>query len=240
MQENLAKSLAELIDETLAEIEDLKKGRLEAETITMGHEANGSMKKEEDAKDDEAEEEAEEAEEEAHKSEDDKDDAKDEDKDDDKGVEEDVEARMKKAEAKLAKAKAKHEKAAMKMEMCKAEWEKKSGAKHKPLAKTEAGAEDLRKAVEERVAPIESKLAEITDLVKKIADAPVPSRGASFKDVKALAKSNEVEPLSKSSVVNQLVELKKSGKDVDSADIIKIELGGQGDLADVANKYGIK
>jgi hypothetical protein len=59
MNEELTKSLTQLIDETLQELEELKKSRCEAQEIKLqgkddgidGHEANGDIEKDEDEKD---------------------------------------------------------------------------------------------------------------------------------------------------------------------------------------------
>lgn len=61
MKDELTKSLTALIDETLQELEELKKSRFDASEIKLhdkddginGHEANGSIKKEEDEEDEE-------------------------------------------------------------------------------------------------------------------------------------------------------------------------------------------
>ena len=74
MEKNLAKSLTDLIDETLAEIEALKKSdRFSPESIEMGHDANGSTDTESvnkaDEDEDEDKHEEEEKEEEEHEDE---------------------------------------------------------------------------------------------------------------------------------------------------------------------------
>jgi hypothetical protein len=139
-----------------------------------------------------------------------------------------------------------------KAEMCKAEWEHKkkmSSMKKGEWAKKadedkedkeeDKEEKDLKKSIEARVAPIESKLSEVLAAVKKIADTPVPAKGVSFRDVKPLAKSIEVEPLSKTQVLNELISLKKSGKEVLSEDVIQVE-DGSADHYAIARKYGIK
>jgi len=40
--------------------------------------------------------------------------------------------------------------------------------------------------------------------------------------------------------LSDLVSLKKSGKEVSSDDVLRAEIGGQGDLHEIATKYGIK
>lgn len=63
MNDELTKSLTQLIDETLQELEELKKSRFEAQEIKLhdkddgihGHEADGAIKKDEDEEEEEAE-----------------------------------------------------------------------------------------------------------------------------------------------------------------------------------------
>jgi hypothetical protein len=227
---DLVKSLTELIDETLNEIESLKKSKFDASKIDLGDDkANGSLdtcsinKKEDDEdKDDEKKE--------------DKKDDKDEDKKDDKKFnfeksddkdeddkEDDEDEEVAKAEAALCAAK---EKAAM----------KKAEKKGVNVEK----AEDFQKSLNDQIAPLQAQINQLTDLVKKMADTPVAQRGSSFKDIQPLKKSESTEPLNKSQVLNKLFDLKKSGADVASNDIIRAEVGSNEDLNSIANKYGIK
>jgi small-conductance mechanosensitive channel len=212
---DLVKSLTELIDETLAEIETLKKGRFDAEEIELGdNKANGEMvaKKEDEEKDEEKVEEKEE--EKAEKAED-----KEEEK-------EDEEDEMEKAEQECAKAE----------EAFKAACAKRDAMKKGVLEEKE----EIKKSIDARIQPIEARLEEITSLVKKLADSPVPARGSTFKSIQPLAKSEESQPLTKSKVLDELVTLKKSGKPVASEDVFRAELGGLSDLEEIATKYGIK
>lgn len=235
--DNLQKSLTELIDETLAEIEALKKSeRYSAHEIDLADDkANGSMDTKSIAKADEDEDKEEEKEEsdEAKKSD-------DEDEDDEE--DEDEEAEMKKAEEACAKALKKYEMAKADAEhkkkmlaMKKGEWDKKEDKKEDDKDEDK----DLKKSIDARVAPIESKLSEVLSAVKKLSDTPVPARGASYRDVKPLAKSIEVETLSKAQVLNEMISLKKSGKEVLSEDVIQVE-DGSADHLTMARKYGIK
>lgn len=241
--DNLQKSLTELIDETLAEIEALKKSeRYSAQEIELADEkANGSAEAKAVAKaDDEDKEEEKEEEDEAKKA-DDEDEEDEEDEDED---EEDSEAEMKKAEEACAKALKKYEMRKAEAEhkrkmhlMKKGEWAKKADEDKED--KKDEEDKDLKKSIEARVAPIESKLSEVLSAIKKIAETPVPSKGASFRNVQPLTKSAEVEPLTKSYVLSELVSLKKSGKEVLSEDVIQVEDGSADHLA-IARKYGIK
>ena len=245
--DNLQKSLTELIDETLAEIEALKKSeRYSAHEIDLADDkANGSMDakgiaKAEEDKEDKAHEEAESEEEEkaehAKKSDD-----EDEDDEDD----EDEEAEMKKAEEACAKALKKYEMCKAEAEhkkkmlaMKKGEWAKKADEDKKDEDKKDEE-KDLKKSIDARVAPIESKLSEVLSAVKKLSETPVPARGVSYRDVKPLAKSIEVETLTKSQVLSEMINLKKSGKEVLSEDVIQVE-DGSADHLTMARKYGIK
>ena len=96
----------------------------------------------------------------------------------------------------------------------------------------------MKSFVEERVKPLEDKLSTILNLVNKIAEQPVPSKGATARAV-PLRKSEEegTESLSKAEVASKLFELKKSGTKVDSLDITRAEMGH--DLAKIVEKYKI-
>lgn len=243
MEKNLAKSLTDLIDETLAEIEALKKSdRFAAEEIEMGGDADGStdtqaVNKADDEEDEDEKEEDEEHEDEAEK----------------------AEEAYRKAEDECEKAEHALKDAMKKKEMCKADHDKHMTKKeHDEAHKAEgvnqlAKAEDkkdkkikkmekkLAKSIEDRVSPLESQIAQVLEAVKQLSDAPVPSRGVTYKNVQPLAKgAAEIEPLNKSQVLNDLITLKKSGKEVSIEDVLKAEIGNDTELQQVANKYGIK
>lgn len=242
--ENLTKSLIELIDETLDELEEVKKSRMSPEEITMGHSANGEMKKDEDADDDDDKDDKAEKGENpfADKKKDKKDKDDGDDDDDDKAEKsEGVNKRaMSKAEA-CAKAEAKMKKALAKYEMRKASYEmKKMGMAEKSEDKAEKAEGINRMAKADHTDAFEARLNQLTDLVKKIAETPVPARGQTYRDVQPLAKTDETQPLVKSKVIDELFEMKKSGKDVTAEDMFKAETGGSAELATIANKYGIK
>ena len=228
MNEALVKSLSDLIDETLAEIEGLKKSRMEAEEMTIGDsKANGSLSGSSVEKaDDEEEGEDEDSEE-------------DEDEDEmEKGVND--EAEMKKADEEVAKAE-KSWKDAMKKRDAMAKKDK-DEEKEDEEEKEKESEEKMEKTIKARVAPIEAKMDEMMKAIAAIAKSPVPSRGISFKDVQPLAKSSatDVQPLVKSVVLDKLIDLRKSGSNVTSEDVLRAELGGQADVEMIANKYGIK
>ena len=237
MNETLRKSLTDLIDETLTELEELKKSRFSAAEIKIegpgdgiaGKPSDGDLhaKKAEDKKDDEEDkdDEAKKAEgknEEAAKSEDDED--------------EEAEEEAEKAEDKKEPHKddPKHEEKEKKL--AKELLDMHKGEMKKSIEETESL---LKSAIEQRVRPLEEKLSTIFDLVKQIAEQPVPAKGATARTV-PLMKSNEegsAETLSKSEVASKLFELKKSGTKVDSADIARAEMGH--DLNKIVEKYKI-
>ena len=99
----------------------------------------------------------------------------------------------------------------------------------------------MKSYIDDKVSGLEGKLEAIANMVKEIADSPVPSKGVSYKNVAPLYKSEpETEVLSKAQVVDKLFELKKSGTAVDTLDITSAELGSQGELARIVEKYSIK
>lgn len=258
MDENLKKSLTDLIDETLMELEELKKSRYSASEVKMdkeekgmgSHPAQGSMSKEED-KDEEKEEKAEKAE-----------DCEEEDKDEDmdKGENEKATARpgrnktdapslkeedlMDKGENEKATARPGRNKTddsvppedkKLHKEEEKDEEEKKD--KKEEVRKSQEESLTLMKSfVDERVKPLEDKINSLFELVNKIADQPVQPKGYTSR-VTPLTKSADEgnEPLTKSQVVDKLLELKKSGSKVDSLDVTKAEIGQ--DLAGIVTKY---
>lgn len=243
MDNKLSKELTDLIDETLMELDELRKSRFAASEIKIegpgdgidGKPSNGDLdaKKAEDDKEDDKKEDMDEAKkgeneeaakgenEEAAKAEDmDKKEDKDEDKKDKKKDED-------------AKGGEKHE----------AE-ERKAISKLADLADMKKSiaeeSESLMKSyVEERVKPLEDKLSTILDLVNKIADQPVAPKGQTARTAPLFKSADDgaSEPLSKAQVASKLFELKKSGTRVDSLDITKAEMGQ--DLQQIAKKYEI-
>ena len=257
----LAKSLVDLIDETLDEIEELKKSSKFAasEVKIAGPGTDAIAGAPTDGKLD------------AKKADDD--DKDDDDKDKDKDVDKDKD--MEKAD--VAKAMEKMDdmdKAEMykmymdnKSKMDKGENEKanpggadysdKSGGKNHgnmdksnepesaPIQKQEASKEDeglIKSYVDGRISSLENKFSEVADLVKKLGEQPTERKSvAAGAQVDALKKSiDEVEPLSKSEIASKLFELKKSGTYVDSAHIAQAETGSLTDARELAAKYDIK
>ncbi len=230
MDNKLQKSLTDLIDETLMELDELRKSRFAASEIKIEGPGDGIAGKPSDGKLD------------AAKAEDKKEDEmKDEDKKEDeakKGENEEA-AKGENEEA----AKAEDDKKEDKKEDEKDEKKDDKKSEDKPampdLKKSFEESESLMKSyVEERVKPLEDKLSTILDLVNKIADQPVAPKGATARTAPLLKSADEgAEPLSKAQVANKLFELKKSGTRVDSLDIAKAEMGQ--DLQQIAKKYEI-
>lgn len=259
MNEDLKKALESLIDETISEIEELKKSRFSAAEVKLdgpgedglkGHPANGHLGKEEDE------------DEEDEKDMDKGDVEKKEDKDDEKEEKDEKKPEMKeeaeKSEGKNREADpngGKHQMDKAEGKNCEADpnggkhqadggapmvkEEKKMGYGKGMMAKSEEELDTLVKSLfEERFSPLEKKLASIMELVNKIADQPLPAKGVSAK-VTPLTKSTDgnPEPLTKSQVSSKLFELKKSGTSVDSLDVTKAELGQ--DLQAITKKYNL-
>lgn len=280
MNEELVKSLTSLIDETIAEIEDLKKSRFAASEIKLagpgedgikGHSADGKLDKEEDEKKDDKDEDDEKKDKkDMDKSEEDK---KDEKKDDKKDKKDDKKSdEVDKAEGHNRQADpdggnhkavvegAKHGAGPSQSPAGSAHHGNganreadPNGGNHKgagmekgdgyPVAlKSNEESNTLMKSyIDSKVAPLESKLAGILDLVKKIADQPVAAKAANAKNFAVLQKSDGEgkASFSKAQIANKLFELKKSGTSVDSADITAAELGTS-DLQTIVTKYGLQ
>lgn len=214
MDQNLMKSLVDLIDETIGEIEQLKKSdRFSAAELEMpkagdsitGADANGKMVKEEKDEEDEEEEKKKKefaAKDHGHKVECE---VKKEEKDDDKDEDDKEE-------------------------------------KEEEVKKSEEVDNNLMKSmVEARVKPLEDKINTLIDLVKSFADAPRAQKSVSYNSVTPLAKSENTEVLSKSAVVDKLLDLKKSGTPVDSADVAMAEMSRNDDtLKHIVAKYNIQ
>jgi hypothetical protein len=248
MDNKLTKSLTDLIDETLLELDELRKSRFSASEIKIegpgdgidGKPSNGNL----DAK---------KADDEDEDDKDDKDDKKDMDKadcddmgkaddeDEDEDEDEDDEDDAKKSDDDPADSA--NTKRKVKDLMNKEEDEDdKEKEEKKEMKKSFEESESLMKSyVEERVKPLEDKLSTILDLVNKIADQPVTAKGVTARTpVTPLLKSGDAgsyETLSKGEVASKLFELKKSGTKVDSLDITKAEMGQ--DLQTIIKKYEI-
>ena len=219
--EELTKSLVSLIDETLEEIEELKKSKFTASEITIegpgegiaGKPSNGEL----DAKKAEVKKDEDEGIEKKEKKDEDSDDDEDDNDEDDKDEDED-DKDVKKGVL---------------------EEKEQKEDKKKGVEKSAKKNDDLIKSyVDSRLSPIEEKLTSIVDMVNKLADQPV-ARKSIPAGIAPLTKNNEKAVLSKSQVADKLFELKKSGTSIDSLDMIKVELGSESDANLIANKYGL-
>lgn len=209
MNSELAKSLNALIDETLSELEELKKSRFSASEVKLegpgsdgiaGKPASGSMEKEEKEEEQEEKEEAEEAE----KAESEEESEEDEDEDEDEAEEsEEDEKKMKKSQEEMT--------SLMKSFV---------DERIAPLEdKLSTIVELVNKLANQPVAPRGFTSRNVAPLMKS---ADEVAGG---------------EPLTKSQVTAKLWELKKSGAPVDSLDVTKAEMGQ--DLESITKKYKI-
>ena len=257
MQEDIMKSLEALIDESLAEIEELKKSdRFSASEVSIGDsksgikdsDKNGKLGKEEDGDDDEDDEDDED---EDKKKDMDKAEGKNSEADPNAGHHQVVKEEDGMPEGTVAKEETKElskstEDRLDRIEATMAKLEqvlvKSLSEEKEELEKSESSEEELMKSyVDSRFSSLESKFEDMANLIKEIADAPMPSKSVSYKDVQPLAKSTEeVAPLNKSEIANKLFELKKSGTNVNSEDIASVELGGPAELSKIVEKYNIK
>lgn len=237
MNEQLKKSLTDLIDETLLELEELRKSRFAAAEIKIEGPGEGIDGKPSDgelsAKAEEKDEKAEEKEEKEEKAEDKKDDVeKAEDKKEDDPADSD------KTKRDLKDLMGKKEEKEEKEEDEEEDEEKEEKSSKADMKKSFEESETLMKSyVEERVKPLEDKLSTILDLVNKIAEQPVAPKGISIKAAPLMksTEAQETESLSKAQVASKLFELKKSGTSVDTLDITKADLGQ--DLENIVKKY---
>lgn len=263
MNEEMMKSLVDLIDETLVELDELRKSdRFSASEVKIegpgdgiaGKPSDGSLGKEEDKKKDEDDK-------------DDEDKKKDEAKkaeeakkaDVAKGVNDEAEKAEKSATPETSLEKKEEEVSKGKNEEAEkaesdesdesdeddkdesSEEDKKMSKKKmkKMLKKSEEELSSLMKSyLDDKIKPIQDTVNKLAEIVTKLSDQPVEPKGFTAKMV-PLEKSSAsaAESLSKSEIANKLFELKKSGKQVDTLDIAKVEMGQ--DLHQISEKYKI-
>lgn len=209
MDQEMAKSLVNLIDETISEIEDLKKSRYSAAETRIGDSDSGvsNMDKDGNMEKEEAEK------------------AEGKNSESDPGVPGTVD------DAGADAPKSNLEQEARKMEQPAEGYHiKKSLDKQESLFKS---------YVDEKYDALEKRLAAILDVVKEIGDEPAAPKGVQTGGFVALQKNNEdeVETLSKSQTLDKLLDLKKSGTYVDTADIASVEIGG--DPQAIVEKYNL-
>jgi hypothetical protein len=230
--EEMVKSLTSLIDETLEEIEEIKKSKFAASEISLGDDKSGVADKSKNGKL------------EAKKAED-----KDEDEDEEDEDSDDMDKAdwAKKAEDDMDKAdcmdKAEEDEDEEHEEKESKKHEKKESKKEemKEMKKSLKDTETLMKTyVDERFSSLEKTISKLAAAVEAIADAPVERKGIPAGVAPLRKSTEESEPLSKSEVAGKLFELKKTGKHVDSADIFKVETGNNLTVLEIANKYGLR
>lgn len=237
--EEMVKSLTSLIDETLEEIEEIKKSKFAASEITLGDSDSGiaGKKKQGDL--------------EAKKKEDEDEDEDDED-DMDKGENEKADPDHGKFAQAPTVSKGENEKAdpdhgkfaqapTVSKKEDKDEDDEDEKEEKKEMKKSIEASESLMKSyVDQKMGSLEEKLSKMAAAIEALADAPV-ARNSVPAGVAPLHKSaDEIEPMSKSEVANKLFELKKSGQDVDSSDIFRVETGNQATANEIASKYGLR
>lgn len=265
MNEELIKSLTDLIDETLHELDELKKSSkytatevkldgpgesLNAKNVGGDKSADGGIdgvKKEEkeekspfEPKEEPKEGEKDEDEDEKKKKA--KKDAKPEmkeEKDEKPAFMKEEDEKHEEHEKKESKSEEKKEHEAPAGEPEKKEEPKGEDHYFKLFKKHEQEMNDLTKSViDSRVAPLEQKLETVLELVNKIAGQPNAPKGVSARDVVPLNKSEDNSSLAKGEIADKLFALKKSGTVVASEDFVKIDLGQ--DLENIVKKYNLK
>lgn len=217
----LVKSLTSLIDDTLQEIEEIKKSKFAASEIKIegpgsgidGKPVNGDLHAKKEEKDEDEKEDKSEDKEEAMKAEKESDEESEEEK------------KKKEMEKKEDKEDKKDED---KEEM-------------KDLKKSISATEDLIKSYESKFSAFEEQLSKMAAAMEAMANAPVSRKGVPA-GVTPLQKSvEEYAPLNKTQVAEKLFELKKSGEKVDSSDIFRVETTQDAnELRQIAHKYGVK
>lgn len=247
--EEMIKSLTSLIDETLEEIEEIKKSKFAAAECSLGDSESGMDSKSKNGELD------------AKKA--DKDDDEDEDdedkkeKDMDKGENEKADEDAGKFAQAPTVTKGENEKAdedagkfaqaptvSKKEEKDEEKDDKEKDEKEdgKEMKKSLEASETLMKSyVDEKLSTFTDTLSKMQEAIEAIADKPVERKGIPA-GVTPLQKSiEEPEPLNKSDIADALFELKKSGQEVDSADIFSVETAeNPSTVLEIANKYGLK
>jgi hypothetical protein len=98
--------------------------------------------------------------------------------------------------------------------------------------------EDFRKSVDERFEKLTASLGEVTDVIKRLASAPMPRRGVAGYAPLKKTEGSESAPLHKGEVVNKLLNLRKGGeRSIDTALINRVETNRliKGDLDRIKN-----
>lgn len=241
---DLVKSLISIIDETIGEVEEIRKSKFAASEIKLGEDEglagkskNGSLdaKKKEEDEEDEDEDKAEKGE--------------NEKADPDHGkfaqapsVSKGENEKADPDHGKFAQAPSVSKADEDESEDEDAEEKKKAKMKEmKEMKKSISESESLIKSyVDKKMSSIEDKLSKMAAAIEAIADAPVQRRGVPSGVTPLHKSTEEMEPMNKAEVANKLFELKKSGVAVDSTDIFSVETGNQATANLIATKYGLK
>jgi len=228
--EEMIKSLTSLIDETLEEIEEIKKSKFAAAEVSLGDSESGM-----DSKSKNGELDAKKADEDEDEDEDKK---KKEDKEMDKGENEKADEDA----GKFAEAPSVSKMEDKEDDDKEEDKDDEKKEKKEDMKKSLEASETLMKSyVDEKFSTFSETLSKMQEAIEALADQPVVRRGVPA-GITALQKSvEEVEPLSKADVANTLFELKKSGETIDSADIFTVETSNDpSTVMEIANKYGLK
>ena len=226
--EEMIKSLTSLIDETLEEIEEIKKSKFAAAEVSLGDSESGM-----DSKSKNGELDAKKADEDE-----DEDKKKKEDKEMDKGENEKADEDA----GKFAEAPSVSKMEDKEDDDKEEDKDDEKKEKKEDMKKSLEASETLMKSyVDEKFSTFSETLSKMQEAIEALADQPVVRRGVPA-GITALQKSvEEVEPLSKADVANTLFELKKSGETIDSADIFTVETSNDpSTVMEIANKYGLK
>jgi hypothetical protein len=247
--EEMVKSLTSLIDETLEEIEEIKKSKFAASEISLGDSEAGMAGKSKNGeldakkKEDEDKDEDKEDKEDMAKMEDDVDKGENEKADSDQGKFAQAPSVSK---GENEKADPDHGKFAQAPSVSKKEdkdedEDKDKDVDYKDMKKSLDESETMIKSyVDGRMSSIEDKLSKMAAAIEAFADAPAERKSVPAGVAPLHKSTEEVEPLDKSEVASKLFELKKSGEAVDSTDIFMVETGNQVTAQEIATKYGLK
>lgn len=201
-KEELLKAVADVLDEALAEYEKLAKWEGD---MQMAEDPSRPMAPKEES---ESPDPAEDKEEDEDKEEEKEEEGKEDDEEDDETLKSNYAKMCAKMEARGLMKKS----------------EENPEVKKSEAAPSEDKTEALRKSVDERFDSLTKAIAEISATVSKIASAPARKGVAGYQPLRK-SEEGEVQPLNKAEIIGKLLDLKKSGKYVDTALINRIETG---------------
>ena len=269
MDEQLTKSLTDLIDETLSELEELRKSKMSAAEIKLhdeksidGRDADGSIEGSKKAEDeeDEDEDEAEKAEWSAKKAEDEDEDEEEEDDEAKKSEDDPADSpetkrklkrllgSAKKAEDEDEEEDEEEESMGKKEKKSKKDPHPEHEKKEKKIAKelldmhksVDEASTLMKSYVEERIQPLEKQLATILELVNSIAEQPVAPKGVTAKTAPLLKSSSSAEYGETLSKAEVANKLFELKKSGTRVDSLDIAKAEMGqDLANIVKKYEI-